>query len=87
MTFSYLTTLFLAKPSRGSLPVFHTHSFPVIDNLLEEDTNSPQKNVPDARLDLGVAWIQEFQFIAASAVSRTRYNRDLPVCSLPYNNF
>ena len=31
---SYLTTLILGKPPRGSLPVFNAHYLPVTDNLL-----------------------------------------------------
>ena len=54
---SYLTTLFLGKPPRGSLPVFSTFLLPVTDNLLfiespEEAKKCSTKELPDARVDL-----------------------------------
>ena len=66
-----LTTLFLSKPPRGSLPVLSIHSFAINQQLLFLNqrkrkngrrnifmTKFSQKNVPDVRIDLGTACIQ-----------------------------
>ena len=50
-----VTTLFLGKPSGGSLPVFSDHSFASNLQLALKREFFPQKNVPDARVDLETA--------------------------------
>ena len=58
---SNLTTLFLGKPHRGSLPVLSVHSFAsdlqlALYESAEKGKTFPRKNVPDAMFDLGTAY-------------------------------
>ena len=57
---SYLITLFLGKPSGGSLPVLSALFSPITENLLflnqmKREIIFPQKNVPDTMINGGTA--------------------------------
>ena len=62
MLISNLTTLFLSKPPRGSLPVFSAHSFTIGRQLapfdfVEKGKNSPTQNIPEAGIYVYAACI------------------------------